>query len=166
MNTAMFSITASVWQEYKQSFRKLMPNSNMLKVWNWLPINSKLKELLKKRLNSFKLRKLTMWKITWIIRPWVYSWSRTWVFLYCFVRVFRCRGVSRRSWTARWGGTAAPSSVTEAVCPTWRPPSGRCYGSALWPLCSSPMWPSVTPGTPKKLIRGHNGSKQHQLWHD
>lgn len=64
-----------------------------------------------------------------------------------FVCAFRYRGASRRSWTARSGGTGVPSSATEAVCPTWRQPSGRCYGSAPWPLCSSPMWPSVTLGT-------------------
>lgn len=69
--------------------------------------------------------------------------------------MFRFRGISRRSWTGRWGRTALPSSATEAVCPTWRPPSGRCYGSAPWPLCSSPMWPSVTPGTLNTAIHCH-----------
>lgn len=77
----------------------------------------------------------------------VYSQCRMWIFATAFVCVFRCKGVSRRSWTVRWGGTGPPSSVTEAVYPTWRPPSGRCCGSALWPLCSSLTWPSVIPGT-------------------
>lgn len=88
----------------------------------------------------------------------MYSWYRIWIYSLC-VYVFRCRGVSRRSWTVRWGGTVPPSSVTEEACPTWRPPSGRCYGSALWLLCLSPMWPSLTPGTlntAMTLIQGHS----------
>lgn len=66
--------------------------------------------------------------------------------------ICRFKVVSRRSWTVAWGWTAPPSSATEAVCPTLKPPSGKCYGSVPWPLFSSPTLPSVTPGTP-----GHQG---------
>lgn len=91
----------------------------------------------------------------------MYSWCR--IFSDC-VCVFRFRGISRRSWTGRWGRTALPSSATEAVCPTWRPPSGRCYGSAPWPLCSSPMWPSVTPGTLNTAIHCHPPLTGWNIW--
>lgn len=65
--------------------------------------------------------------------------------LYCFM--FRCKDVSRMSWTGRWVTAALLNSPTEAVCPIWRPPLGSYYGFAPWHLYSSPTWLSVTPGT-------------------
>lgn len=61
--------------------------------------------------------------------------------------MFRCKDVSRMSWTARWVTAALLNSPTEAACPIWRPPLGKYYGFGPWHLYSSPTWLSVTPGT-------------------
>lgn len=61
--------------------------------------------------------------------------------------MFRCKDVSRMSWTGRWVTAALLNSPTEAVCLIWRPPLGKYCGFAPWHHYSSPMWLSVTPGT-------------------